>query len=412
VLPAASSTPAAANLTVSGFPASTTAGVVGNFTVKAENADGTTATGYTGTVSFSSSDSQATLPVDYNFTAADGGVHTFSAILSTAGTQSITATDTAGTNGTDAGITVNPAAASKFIIGAPASSTAGSGFSVTVTARDPYNNTATSYASTVHFTSTDGLATLPGNYTFTAADAGVHTFSSGVILKRAGRQTVTASDTVTSAITGGAAVAVNPAAASRFAVAGFPSPITAGVIGTFTVTAWDAYGNRAVAYTGTVRFTSSDGKGALPANYTFTAADAGVHTFAATLKTAGAESITASDIAAFYLTGTEGGIAVNPAAASQFVISAPSSVTAGVAFSLTVTIKDAYGNVVTGFTGTLHFTSTDGRASLPANYTFTAADKGVHTFTGLVLRKKGTQKITLTDTLNSSLTGSVIENVL
>ena len=68
--------------------------------------------------------------------------------------------------------------------------------------------------------------------------------------------------------------------------------------------------------------------------------------------------------------------------------------------------------VVTGYIGTIHFTSTDGTASLPPNYTFTAADKGVHTFTRLVLRRKGTQKITLTDTLNSSLTGSVIENVL
>ena len=56
--------------------------------------------------------------------------------------------------------------------------------------------------------------------------------------------------------------------------------------------------------------------------------------------------------------------------------------------------------------------SLDSTATLPANYAFTAADKGVHTFTGLVLRKKGTQKLTLTDTLNSSLTGSVIENVL
>ena len=53
----------------------------------------------------------------------------------------------------------------------------------------------------------------------------------------------------------------------------------------------------------------------------------------------------------------------------------------------------------------------DRTATLPANYTFTAADKGVHTFTGLVMRKKGTQQITLTDTLNNSLTGSVIENV-
>jgi hypothetical protein len=103
---------------------------------------------------------------------------------------------------------------------------------------------------------------------------------------------------------------------------------------------------------------------------------------------------------------------VNPAAASRFLISAPASVTAGVAFSLTITVEDAYGNVVTGYTGTVHFTSTDPKATLPANYTFTAADKGVHTFTGLILRKKGNQKITITDTLNSSLTGSVIENVL
>jgi hypothetical protein len=103
---------------------------------------------------------------------------------------------------------------------------------------------------------------------------------------------------------------------------------------------------------------------------------------------------------------------VKPAPARQFIISAPSNVTAGVAFSLTVTVKDAYGNVVTGYTGTIHFTSTDATAMVPKDYTFTAADKGVHTFSGLVLRKTGTQKITTTDTLNSSLTGSVIENVL
>ena len=103
---------------------------------------------------------------------------------------------------------------------------------------------------------------------------------------------------------------------------------------------------------------------------------------------------------------------MNPAAASQFILTAPASVIAGVQFSLTVKVEDAYGNVVTGYAGTIHFTSTDPRAALPANYTFTAADNGVHTFTGLVLRKKGSQKITITDTLNSSLTGSVIENVL
>jgi hypothetical protein len=195
-------------------------------------------------------------------------------------------------------------------------------------------------------------------------------------------------------------------------VSGFPSSATAGVAGNVTVTLKDSYGNIANLYTGTVHFTSSDGKASLPANYTFTAADAGVHAFSATLKTAGTQSITVTDTTTASLTGADGGITVKPGAASRFILSAPASVSAGVPFSLTLTVQDAYGNVVTGYTGTVHFSSTDNKATLPANYTFTAADKGVHTFTGLILRKRGTQKITLTDTLNSSLTGSVIENVL
>jgi hypothetical protein len=48
---------------------------------------------------------------------------------------------------------------------------------------------------------------------------------------------------------------------------------------------------------------------------------------------------------------------------------------------------------------------------LPRNYTFTATDQGVHTFTGLVLRKKGTRTITVTDTLDSSITATVSINV-
>jgi hypothetical protein len=108
---------------------------------------------------------------------------------------------------------------------------------------------------------------------------------------------------------------------------------------------------------------------------------------------------------------TEGGITVNAAVASKFLISAPLTVTAGVPFSLTLTVEDAFGNVVTGYAGTVHFTSGDRTATLPAMYTFRAQDKGVHTFTGLVLRKTGKQKITITDTLQSALTAGVTENV-
>jgi hypothetical protein len=50
---------------------------------------------------------------------------------------------------------------------------------------------------------------------FTAGDAGVHTFTNLTTLKTAGSQSVTATDTVTSTITGSAAVSVSPAAAMK-----------------------------------------------------------------------------------------------------------------------------------------------------------------------------------------------------
>jgi hypothetical protein len=313
-------------------------------------------------------------------------------------------------------VLLNPAAgsaaqASGFAVnGFPSSVTAGTAGNFTVTAKEPDGTTDINYTGTVHFTSSDPQALLPADYTFTAADGGVHTFSA--TLKSAGTQSIAVTDTTTAINGTDAGIAVNPAAASTLSLTGFPSLITAGVAGSFTVTARDPYGNVATAYTGTVHFTSSDSKASLPANYTFTASDAGMHTFSASLKTAGTQSITATDPTTPSLMGTDVDITVKPAVASRFLISAPSSVTAGATFSLTVTVEDAYGNVVTGYTGTIHFSSTDSTATLPKNYTFTAADKGVHTFTGLVLRKKGYQKITITDTLNSSLTTSVIVDVL
>ncbi len=65
---------------------------------------------------------------------------------------------------------------------------------------------------------------------------------------------------------------------------GFTNPTTAGAAHNVTVTAYDAFGNTATGYTGTVHFTSSDIQAVLPANYTFTGGDAGVHVFSVTLE--------------------------------------------------------------------------------------------------------------------------------
>src|SRR5207253_9313327 len=67
-------------------------------------------------------------------------------------------------------------------------------------------------------------------------------------------------------------------------------------------------------YNGTVHITSTDPATRLPANYPFTAPDAGTHTFTATLKNDGAHSITATDTANGSLVGTQSSITVHTAA--------------------------------------------------------------------------------------------------
>jgi len=399
---------AAAAFTVSGYPSPTTAGSSHNVTVTTLDAYGNTATGYTGAVHFTSSDGQSSLPADYTFAASDGGIHTFSATLKTAGTQSLTATDKASSSitGTQGSIMVNPATAATFTVGGyPSPTTAGSSHNLTVTALDAYGNTATGYSGTVHFTSSDGQASLPADYSFTASDVGIHTFSA--TLKTAGTQSLTATDKASTSITGTqGSITVNSATAAVFTVSGYPSPTTAGSSHNLTVTALDAYGNMATGYTGTVHFTSSDGQASLPADYTFTATDAGIHTFSATLKTAGTQSLKASDKASAGITGTQGNITVNPAAAATFTVSGyPSSTTAGVSHNFTVTALDAYGNVASGYTGTVHFTSSDAQAGPPADYAFTAADAGAHGFS-VTLKTAGTQSLTAVDTKTASITGS------
>jgi hypothetical protein len=129
----------------------------------------------------------------------------------------------AGTYGRGAFEIQVPGPATHLALSAPAAATAGSSFGITVTAFDASNVVASAYTGTVRFTSTDTQAVLPANYTFTAADHGRHTFT--VTLKTAGSQTLTATDTATASVKGSQAVTVNPAAAGKLKVTGFPTGI-------------------------------------------------------------------------------------------------------------------------------------------------------------------------------------------
>src|SRR5262245_51597462 len=156
--------------------------------------------------------------------------------------------------------------------------------------------------------------------------------------------------------------------ATHFAVSA-PATATAGSAFNFTVTALTASGNVATGYAGTVHFTSSDGAAVLPANTTLTN---GTGTFSATLKTAGARTITATDTVTASITGTSNSISVTAGTATHFAPTPPASDLAGSAFNFTVTALDAANNTATGYAGTVHFTSSDGAAVLPANTTLTS----------------------------------------
>ncbi|HLH08284.1 MAG TPA: PKD domain-containing protein, partial [Terriglobales bacterium] len=187
------------------------------------------------------------------------------------------------------------------------------------------------------------------------------------------------------------AITVNPAAANRLLVSGFPSPIGAGVAGTFTVTAVDGNGNVVTNYTGTIQFTSSDAQALLPSSYTFTSADQGTHNFQATLRTVGTQSLTATD-AVSSITGSQLNISVTAGTANKLVFTTqpPASSASGAAFTTVVSVEDAGGNVVTGASNpiTIAIGTNPSSGTLSGTLTVNAVN-GVATFSGLSIDKAG-----------------------
>ncbi|HEX9581817.1 MAG TPA: hypothetical protein VF970_11995, partial [Gemmatimonadales bacterium] len=412
---------AAATLILTGIPAAVSGGTNLDVTVTARDAFGNVATGYTGTVRFTSTDPTATLPTDYTFTAGDAGMHTFTGgvRLLTGGPQTVTATDAAIPSITGSGSTTvtGTSAATLLLTGLPGSVTAGATSDIVVTAKDGAGNTVTTYTGTVRFTSTDPAAILPADYTFQAADNGTHTFTGGVALRTAGSRTLTVTDLAQGAVTGSQTATVNPAATFSFSVSGIPSPVTAGSASSVVVTALDAYGNATPGYTGTIRFTSSDGQASLPADYTFTPGDAGSRTFAGgvTLKTATIQSVVATDVNVGTIVGSQA-VTVSPAIASQLAFTVePSDVVAGgfISPAVEVTALDAFGNTATGFSGavTLSIGTNPVGGALSGTNPVTASN-GAAVFSNLAINNAGNGYTLTASAGGTSSANSTAFNVL
>jgi photosystem II stability/assembly factor-like uncharacterized protein/streptogramin lyase len=503
--------------------ATETAGTALDLTVTALDADNQVATGYTGTVTFTGTDPKATYPARYTFTATDKGTHTFKVTLKTAGSQTVTVSgpdlpagavsawrgegnaldSVGGNNGTlQGGITFAPGevgqafhfdgygqyvsvpyspslALNTFTVSAwvnLATTPGGANpyfgilstrfggeytFDVKVEAGKVHGdvgtgsgwiNTAVDYnatlapgswhlvtyvidntakkfslyldgalENTIAFSGTPLLMTpgetleigqsFPGEF-FNGRIDEVQIYSRALAAAEVQGIFINGSAGEFQANLAHFTVTVNPAAAKTLRVTGLPPSTTAGTAQSFTVTALDAYGNMASGYRGMVHFTSTDPQAVLPADYQFTAADAGTHTFSndLTFKSAGTQTLTAEDVVMGMITGKEAEKVV-AGAATHFVITAPATATAGVAFTITVTAEDAYGNTATSYRGTVQLSSTVPLATLlPKIYAFTATSRGEHSFT-VTLWTTGKQTITVEDVGDLSLNGSVTVTV-
>src|SRR5207302_11111608 len=112
----------------------------------------------------------------------------------------------------------------------------------------------------------------------------------------------------------------------------------------------DASGNLVPRYTGPTGITVTSSPPDPQSSFTGTLNSSGFGFFFGTLKTAGSYTLTAT---AGTFSGTSGSLTVISSDATYFTVTAPPAATTGSSFNVTVTAFDHFGNIATGYTGTV-----------------------------------------------------------
>ncbi len=277
---------------------------------------------------------------------------------------------------------------------APAQLTAGTPFSMSVTVENASGNTVSSFNGPLMI----ALVTVPhdaslGGTVIVNATNGVATFSN-LIIDSAGSG-------YTLAVAGGGMVpviatpvTVVPAAACRLVNIYQPSgSIVAGAGFVLAAAVEDIYGNLETSYNAGVTLTlANNPAGGVLSGPLTVAANQGVATFTglAIQKTGAGYTIQYS--AGSLTPALTSPLNVVPAAALHLVLASapPATATVGSAFQLTAVVEDAFGNVVSNYSGKLAVTLTGnkGKGRLAGTLTATVAN-GVATFASLAVSTAG-----------------------
>jgi len=185
-------------------------------------------------------------------------------------------------------------------------------------------------------------------------------------------------------------ISVTPAAATTLAIyIPPPTTMTSGSQFGLATEALDQFGNLATEYTGTVTLALANNPGNAKLSGPLTAASVGgvanFHAFITTETAASGYTLKAS--ATGLTSVTTGPITVIPAPATHLVVitQPPSLVTPGSAFGFIVAAEDDFGNITTGYTGSISVTVPAGSGASLAGTTTVTPVSGEATFSGLTL---------------------------
>jgi len=309
------------------------------------------------------------------------------------------------TTSAERSVEVLTGAATKFTIAASTTTPAvNASVNLTITAKDEFGNTVTTYAGNKSLifsgasastsgakptvVNTSGTATNFGSATTIAFTSGVATVNSGkngvMKLYKSGVTEIEADEgSISTPVP--LVVTVSPGSVSKFVVTAASTTPGAGATDNLTVTAQDTYGNTATSYAGEKDITfsgaSASPSGTLPTvtdnegvafpfgevtDIQFTAgvaAASGGNNGTMRIYKSGSASIKAAE-GTTILTPTALSVTVAPGTASKFVLTASAtSFAATSSTNFTLTAQDAYANTATAYTGSKNITFSGASAS-------------------------------------------------
>jgi len=362
-----------------------TAGTAFSVTITAKDPYNNIATGFTGTVSLSVNKGDISPTTTSSFSS---GTLTQNVTINTANTDiQITADDGSGHTGTSNSFNVNPGPVASFTISPVSSQAAGEPFTITVTAKDAQGNTATSFLGTVDIS--DGTGTISPT-TSGSFSSGVWSGSVTITGTQTGN-TITVTNSAGTGETGTSnAFDITASDVASFTISAISSPQTAGSAFSITITAKDANGNTATSFTGTASLSDSTGTISPKLTGSFSS---GTWTGNVTITRSFANSQIV--VSAVGKSGSSNAFNVNPGALDHFTLDAINSPrTAGTAFKVRMTAKDAYENTVTTYSATPSLSNTTSTISPTTTGAFS---NGVRTEWVTITRATSSDQITVTD---------------